>query len=109
CYVLDLVPKSKSKYLLRGTVWVDAQDYAIVRLEGRPTASVSFWAGKPFIVVEFQKVGAYWVVSRNLSHTDGRLVGATDLTIDYSEYVINGTDQPVPSVARNSSAVRISN
>jgi hypothetical protein len=109
CYVLELLPKAKSKYLLRGTVWVDAQDYAIVRVEGRPTASVSFWAGKPLIIVEFQKVGAYWVVSRNHSHADGRLVGATDLTIDCSEYVIKGTDQPASSIARNSSALPVVN
>ena len=93
CYVLALLPKAKSKYLLRGTVWVDAQDYAIVRIEGRPTANVSFWAGKPSIVLEFQKVGAYWVVSRNRSHAEARFVGATDLTIDCSGYVFKGTEQ----------------
>lgn len=79
--------------MLRGTVWVDAQDYAIVRIEGRPAGYVSFWAGQPSVVLEFQKVGPYWVVSRNRSHAEARLAGATDLTIDGSEYVIKGTAQ----------------
>src|SRR5271167_2371239 len=32
-YVIDLVPKHKSKYLIRGTAWVDRSSYAIVRLD----------------------------------------------------------------------------
>jgi len=45
CYVLELAPKSKSKYLFRGRIWVDAHDFEIVRIEGRPAAKLSFWTG----------------------------------------------------------------
>ena len=91
CFVLALKPKVKSKYLLNGIAWVNAHDFAIERIEGRPTASVSFWVGKPFITLDFEKVGDFWLVSRNHSHADGKLLGATDLTIDCSQYEVQAT------------------
>ncbi len=35
-YVLNLLPKTKNKYLYRGKIWVDAKDFAVVRIEGEP-------------------------------------------------------------------------
>src|SRR6266481_9108445 len=42
-YVLEIKPKRKEKYLFRGRIWVDAEDYALVRAEGNPAKSPSFW------------------------------------------------------------------
>jgi hypothetical protein len=92
-YVLALRPKMKSKYLLRGTAWVDSKEFAITRIEGRPTASLSFWAGKPFIAMDFEKVDGFWLVAHNHSHAEGKLLGATDLTIDCSQYEVKGIGQ----------------
>src|SRR6185369_8060188 len=35
CYVLELAPKIKSRFLIVGKVWVDTFTYAVVRLEGK--------------------------------------------------------------------------
>lgn len=90
CYVLELTPKTKSKYLLNGKAWIDAEDFAVVRIEGRPSASLSFWVGKPYIVQEFEKVGDFWMASRNVSRSETRLLGTSDLTIESSGYLVNG-------------------
>lgn len=85
CYVLQLLPKRKSKYLIDGKAWIDAQEFAIVRVEGRPSASVSFWVGKPYITQTFQKVGDVWFLSRNNSRAEVKLVGAIDFIIEARE------------------------
>ena len=90
CYVVELVAKTKSKYLLNGKAWIDAEDFAVVRMEGRPAASLSFWVGKPYIVQEFEKVGDFWMASRNVSRSETRLLGTSDLTIESSGYLVNG-------------------
>jgi outer membrane lipoprotein-sorting protein len=36
-YVLEVKPKRKEKYLFQGRIWVDAEDYALVRAEGSPS------------------------------------------------------------------------
>ena len=33
-YVIDVTPKREDKYLFEGRIWVDANDYALVRVEG---------------------------------------------------------------------------
>lgn len=91
CYVLTLKTKAKSKYLLNGKAWIDARDFAIVHMEGKPSASLSFWVGKPYISMDFEKVGDFWVIARNQSYADARLVGASELTIEYRGYQIQGT------------------
>jgi len=91
CYLVELKAKKKAKYLLNGKMWVDREDYAVVRLEGRPSANITFWVGKPYIEQNFAKYGGYWLASSNHSVSDSRLLGRTDLTIHYRNYEVNGT------------------
>ena len=90
CHVVQMFPRKKSKFLIDGKAWVDAEDYALVRMEGRPSASLSFWVGRPYIVQEFAKVGEQWVASSNHSIADSRLFGRTELQIEYARYNVNG-------------------
>jgi hypothetical protein len=86
CYVLEIKPKLKSKYLLDGKIWVDSTDHQLVRMEGRTAASLSFWVGKPYIVYDFQKVGDYWLAARNQAVADARFIGTIQLTIEVQGY-----------------------
>lgn len=90
CLVLKLTPKAKNKYLLNGRVFVDASEYAIARLEGHPAANVSFWIGKPYIVQDYRKIEGFWLASHNRSLVNAKLVGETELTIEYGEYDVQG-------------------
>jgi len=92
CYIVMLMPKSKSKYLVQGKAWVDAEDFGIIRIEGRPAANLSFWVGKPYIVQEFHKVGQFWMASRNRSQSQSMLLGSSVLTIEYSGYQVNNPE-----------------
>lgn len=86
CYVMDIHPKMKSKYLLQGKAWVDAEDFALARIEGRPTASLGFWVGKPYIVQQFEKQGDFWMASHNKSTSESHILGKSELNIDYTAY-----------------------
>lgn len=89
CYVLETKPKMKSRYLLQGKAWVDAQDFALIRIEGRPSASLGFWAGKPYIVQQFEKQGDFWMASHNRSQSESHLLGKSELNIEYTAYDLN--------------------
>jgi hypothetical protein len=43
CFVAQAIPERRDKYLFEGKVWMDIQDYAIVRVEGHPAKKPSFW------------------------------------------------------------------
>lgn len=89
CYVIAVTPKTKNKLLLRGRVWVDAQDFAIVRIEGSPAKNPSFWTRKIHFEHRYQKIDPFWLAATNRSETDVWIFGKTELTIEYLGYQIN--------------------
>src|SRR5271166_2164601 len=42
-YAIDITPRRHEERLFQGRIWVDAEDYALVRAEGRPAKTPSFW------------------------------------------------------------------
>jgi hypothetical protein len=88
-YVLAVSPKTKSKYLYRGKVWVDGTDFAVTRIEAEPALNPSFWTKKSEIHHEYVKVQNFWLPRRNQSVSYIRLGGRATLTIDYDNYRVN--------------------
>lgn len=85
-YVLETQPKRKEKYLFRGRIWVDAEDYALVRAEGSPAKNPSFWTKSTHFVQIYQKNGALWFPRSTQSVTEAHIFGTTDVNIDYFDY-----------------------
>ncbi len=86
-YVLETHPKRKEKYLFRGRIWVDAEDYALVRAEGSPAKNPSFWTKSTHFVQIYQKNGSLWFPRSTQSVTEARIFGTTDVNIEYFDYV----------------------
>ncbi len=87
-YVMAIEPKTKNKFLMRGRIWVDAEDYAIVRIEGQPAKSPSFWTKSVHFTHEYQKYGIFWFPVRDVSVNDVRIVGTTEMRIEYFDYAV---------------------
>ena len=85
-YVLEVKPKRKDKYLFQGLIWVDAEDYALVRAEGSPAKNPSFWTKSTHFVQVYQKSGPLWFPRSTQSVTDARFFGPTDVNIEYFDY-----------------------
>jgi len=88
-YVLAVYPKTKSKYLYRGKVWVDGTDFAVTRIEAEPAQNPSFWTKKSEIHHEYIKVQDFWLPRRNQSISYIRLGGRATLTIEYNNYRVS--------------------
>jgi hypothetical protein len=86
--VVHLKPKRSSKFLILGKAWIDPNENAIVRVEGYTARSVSFWIGKPQITQCFRKVDDVWVSATNRSVSDVKLLGRTEMTIEFGDYKI---------------------
>jgi hypothetical protein len=90
-YVLQVSPKVKSKYVYRGKVWVDGNDFAVTRIEAEPAQNPSFWTKKSEIHHEYARVQNSWLPVRNESVSYIRLGGRATLTIDYRDYRLTET------------------
>jgi hypothetical protein len=94
CYVLHVEPRVASKYLYRGTIFVDAQDYAVVQIEAEPAQNPSFWIKKTDVHHTYAKTGQFWLPEHNRSESRIRLGGTAVLTIDYGPYHVQGVSAP---------------
>jgi hypothetical protein len=87
-YVLNLMPKTKNKYLYRGKIWVDAKDFAVVRIEGEPAKNPSFWIKNTEVRHRYVKVNDFWLPAENHTESVIRLGGRATLSIEYKDYKI---------------------
>jgi hypothetical protein len=88
CYVLELAPKIKSRFLIVGKAWVDVGTYAVVRVEGQFAASFSLLVGAPRISEDFVEVQGFWLPGHVRSVTSSLLLGPTQLEILFSNYQV---------------------
>ena len=91
CFVAQAVPKRKDKYLFEGKLWIDADDYAVVRIEGHPAKKLSFWIERADFVRQYQKIGGFWLPQRDQTLVQVRLYGKKILSIDHQNYVLNAS------------------
>jgi len=85
-YVLEIDPKKPSKFSIRGRIWVDAQDFAIARIEGRPARNPSFWIRSAKVEQRYGRTGQFWLPALNHSVAQARIFGSTEVVIEYSDY-----------------------
>lgn len=88
CYVLNVHPKTKSKFLYEGTVWVDSEEFAVVHIQGRPAKNPSFWTKAVEIEHKYGKFGTFWLPVTNKSVSSTRLGGHAVLSINYGIYSV---------------------
>jgi hypothetical protein len=89
CFVAEVLPKRKDKYLFEGKLWIDADDYSVVRIEGHPAKKLSFWIERADFVRQYQKIEGFWLPQKDQTLVQVRLYGKKILTIDHRDYVVN--------------------
>jgi hypothetical protein len=86
CLVVSLSPRRNSPFLFRGTLWVDARDYAIVQLEGIASKSAFFLAGAAQVSRQYTNVDGFPMATHAKAVSNSTLIGQTVVKIDYTDY-----------------------
>jgi hypothetical protein len=89
CFVAEVRPKRKDKYLFEGKLWIDVEDYSVVRIEGHPAKKLSFWIQRADFVRQYLKIDGFWLPQKDQTLVQVRLYGKKVLTIDHRDYVVN--------------------
>ena len=95
CFVLEAAPKRKEKYLFEGKIWIDAEDFAVVKIAGHPAKKPSFWINRAEFVRQYQRIAGFWLPFRDETSVDVKMYGKRIFTIDHQQYVINA-DSALP-------------
>jgi len=85
-YVMRVEPLREAKFLYRGTIWIDSQDFAVTRIEAEPAKNPSYWTKRSQIHHQYQNIGEFYLPALNQTITDVRLGGKAVLTIRYLDY-----------------------
>jgi outer membrane lipoprotein-sorting protein len=101
CFVLEATPKSKEKYLFEGKIWIDAEDFAIVKIAGHPAKKPSFWINRADFVRQYQRIDGFWLPCRDETSVEVKIYGRRIFTVDHQQYVIN----PANPLQANTGAV----
>jgi len=99
CSVVHAVPKRKEIDLFEGKIWIDNQDFAIVKITGHLAKSPSLWIKQVDFVRDYQKIDGFWLLSREEAVSAIRIFGKETLTVDYQNYTVNkvGAGQSLPT------------
>ncbi len=98
CWVLDARPRIPAKYLFNGRVYVAKSDYGIVRVDGSPAKSLSFWVRKVHILRDYRKVGPFWLPLQDHTEAEIRIFGKHVLDIFYDSYRVSYGEMELPGI-----------
>ena len=98
-YVLEVAPKISSEFTFSGRVWVQALDFAVVRIQGKPAVNPSPWISDGEFTTDFHKVGDFYFPERTVSTSNLPLGLHAQLTIRYESFHIL-QEFPVHAVGR---------
>jgi hypothetical protein len=96
CFIVEAKPKRTDKYLFEGQLWIDAQDFGIVRISGHPAAKLSFWINRAEFVRQFQRIDDFWLPQLDETIVDIRIHGRREFRIEHQQYVINAAENLGP-------------
>jgi outer membrane lipoprotein-sorting protein len=88
CLALAISPKRKGPNMIEGTLWVDAKDGSIVRLEGTASQSPSVFTGPAQVMRQYVRMNGFSMATHARAVSDSYLLGRTTVTIDYQSYQI---------------------
>ncbi len=71
-------------------MWIDTQDYAVVRIAGHPAKKLSFWIERADFVREYQKIDGFWLSKKDETFVKVRMYGQKILIIDHQNYTVTG-------------------
>jgi hypothetical protein len=87
CWALTIEPRRKAPNLFLGTLWVDASDFTIVRIEGVTSKSPSFWADPSHVMRRYTKIDGFAQAVQAWAESDS-FFGRVVVTINYDSYQI---------------------
>jgi hypothetical protein len=88
CLALAITPRHKAVNMIEGTLWVDAKDGTIVRIEGNATQSPSVFTGPARVMRQYVNLNGFSMATQAKAISDSFLLGRTTVTVDYRDYQI---------------------
>jgi hypothetical protein len=88
CLLIALTPRRASPYLFKGTLWIDAQDYSIVQIQGTASKSKFFLTEAPEVLRQYANIDGFPMATHATAVSKSPILGQTIVKVDYKNYQI---------------------
>ncbi len=105
CYVLETHPRRNDKNLIQAQIWVDANSFRIVHLEGAPLKDPSFWIRDVHLRLDFAEVNGMWLQTETQATARVRWIGVFNLIGRDQNYQIDDASIGVMASGGSNDAV----
>jgi hypothetical protein len=86
CIAIAMTPRRKAPNMIDGTLWIDASDDSIVKVEGIASQKPSVFAGTTHMMRQYSNIDGYAMSKHARAESNSGLFGHTVVTIDYGDY-----------------------
>lgn len=86
CLALAITPRQKAPNLIDGTLWVDAANFSIVKVEGTASRSPSAFAHSTKMMRQYANMNGYSMATHARAESSSLFFGRTVVVIDYTDY-----------------------
>ncbi|MGA3033915.1 MAG: hypothetical protein ABSD70_11560 [Terracidiphilus sp.] len=86
CLAIAIIPRRKASNTIDGTLWVDAKDALIVKVEGVASKDPSVFSGTTHMMRQYSNIEGYSMSKHARAESNSSLFGPTVVTIDYGNY-----------------------
>ncbi len=86
CYALSIKPRRAAPNMIEGTLWVDAGNYSIVRVQGVASKKPSVFAGTTHMMRDYKEIDGYSMATHARAESASLLFGRTVVVIQYDDY-----------------------
>ena len=88
CIAVEIKPRRESPYLFSGMIWVDAQNHAIVQLQGVGSKSPSVLTGPSQVLRQYMIMDGFPMATHAHAVSNSGVLGQTVIDVDYKGYQI---------------------
>lgn len=89
CIVVHVIPRHKRSDLFEGKIWIDRQEFAIVKIKGHLAKSPSFWVKRVEFERQYERISGFFVLLRETAAANIRIYGRRTLTVNDQEYAFS--------------------
>lgn len=86
CLAISVSPRHSAPNMIDGTLWVDAKDDSLVKIDGIASKSPSIWTNAPHMMRQYTSIFGYAMATHARAESTSALFGRTVVTIDYNDY-----------------------
>jgi hypothetical protein len=86
CYAIAITPRHRAPNAIDGTLWVNARDFSVVKVEGVASRRPSILAGTTRMMRDYKKVRGYAMATQARAVSNSHLIGRTVVTVEYTDY-----------------------